>query len=93
MEIKLHMFLNSALDGARLRRTVNFTLQLRRSLRKSLCWLLDRRLGAFDSREFHHLPHPLPATVCSDFGYDLQITESKFSATRVFSIPRMKLHV
>jgi hypothetical protein len=87
MEIKLHTFLNSALVGARLRRTVNFTLQLQRTLRKSLCCLLGRRLGAFDSRESHHLPLPLPVTVFSDFGYDLQIKESKFSGARVCDIP------
>ena len=87
MEIKLHTFLNSALDGARLRWIVNFTLQLQRTLRKSLCCLLGRRVGAFDSRESRHLPLPLPDTVFSDIGYDLQIKESKFSGTRVFDIP------
>ena len=71
MEIKLHTFLNLALDGTKLRRMVNFTLQLQRTLRKSLCCLLGRGMRAFDSRESHHLPLPLPATVFSDFGYDL----------------------
>ena len=84
---------NSALDWARLWRMVNFTLQMQRTVRKSLWCLLGRRLSAFDSRESHHLPLPLQATVFSHFGYDLQIKASKFSGTRVFNIPRMKLHV